>query len=167
MPPNLNLIAALDRAGAIGRNGCLPWHLPEDLKRFKSLTLGQPVIMGRKTWQSLPRALPGRSNIVLSRDAHFRPDGALLANTLEQAIALADSAAPWIIGGAEIYALALPHASQLFLTEVDCEISGADTWFPGYDQAAWQLLNRMEHPADARHACAFSFCDYRRSARTF
>lgn len=143
----LNLIWAQARNGVIGANGGLPWHLPEDLAHFKRTTLGCPVIMGRKTWDSLPakfRPLPGRSNIVLTQQTDWQASGALRAHTLAQAAALCAGAADaWVIGGAQIYALALPYAHQLVVTEVDAQPQG-DAHAPPLLQGHWQVSQRQE-----------------------
>jgi dihydrofolate reductase len=161
--PEIVLIAALDRQRAIGRDNALPWRLPDDLKRFKALTLGHPLLMGRKTAQSLGRALPGRRNLVLTRSesapfADMQAVGSLAAALVE----VADGPRLCVIGGGQIYALCLPHATALHLTHVDTEVVGADAFFPAFSATDWQIESRIDHPADARHALAFSFIDYRR-----
>lgn len=158
--PLLSLIAALDRNRAIGRGGDMPWHLPDDLKRFKQLTLGKPVLMGRKTALSIGRALPGRPNLVLSRSGEAPYAAQKTVRSLDEAIALAGGAELMVIGGGEIYALALPLASHLYLTEVDAAVADADTWFPAWDRAQWRETARSAHAADARHGFAFDFVDY-------
>lgn len=160
------LIAALDRNRAIGRGNALPWHLPDDLKRFKALTLGKPVLMGRKTAESLGRALPKRCNLVLTRSGRVPFDGMQAVATLDEARALAaaDGAAELcVIGGAELYALTLPIATHLSLTHVDTEVDDADTYFPVFDPAQWRAVARDPHAADERHAFAFEFVDYKRA----
>ncbi len=154
------LIAALDRHRAIGRAGGMPWHLPDDLARFKRLTLGKPVLMGRKTALSIGRALPGRRNLVLSRhgDAPYAMQETV--RSLDEARALAGDADLMVIGGGEIYALALPIATMLYMTEIDARADDADTWFPAFDRAQWREVAREAHAADARHAYAFDFVDY-------
>ncbi|MEG3185155.1 dihydrofolate reductase [Novilysobacter erysipheiresistens] len=161
----LALIAALDRNGAIGRGNALPWRLPDDLKRFKALTLGKPVLMGRKTAQSLGRALPGRRNLVLTRSGAVPFEGMQAVATVGHALALAgeDGAAELcVIGGGEVYALCLSQAVRMHLTHVDTEVEDADAFFPAFDPAQWQVLAREVHAADAKHACAFEFVDYQR-----
>jgi len=156
----LSLVAALDRRSAIGRDGQLPWRLPDDLKRFKALTLGKPVLMGRKTAQSLGRALPGRRNLVLTRSM-AAPFAAMQAiDSLDRAIELADGEELMVIGGGEIYALCLPTATSMHLTHVDSESVGADAYFPQFDPLDWEITSRQAHEADARHVCAFEFVDY-------
>ena len=166
MSVSLVLIAALDRNRAIGRGNALPWHLPDDLKRFKALTLGKPVLMGRKTAESLGRALPKRRNLVLTRSGLAPFDGMQAVATLEEACALAaaDGAVELcVIGGAELYALTLPFAARLSLTHVDTEVDDADTFFPAFDPAQWRAVAREAHAADERHAFAFEFADYERA----
>jgi len=128
----IGLIVALDRNFAIGRDGKMPWHLPDDLKRFKTLTLGKPVLMGRKTALAIGRDLPGRVNLVMTR------------------------------GNQPPYALALPRATRMHLTWVDTEVAGADAFFPRFDPREWKEVSRIEHAADARHEHAFAFVDYER-----
>ena len=163
---NVVLIAALDVNRAIGRGNALPWHLPDDLKRFKALTLGKPVLMGRKTAESLGRALPKRRNLVLTRSGRVPFDGMQAVATLEEACALAaaDGAAELcVIGGAELYALTLSFATRLSLTHVDTEVDDADTFFPMFDPAQWRAVAREAHAADDRHAFDFEFVDYERA----
>ena len=164
--PRLVLVAALDRRRAIGRGNAMPWHLPADLRRFKALTLGAPVLMGRRTAESLGRALPGRRNLVLTRGDGVPFAGMEAVASLDAALALAaaDAAARlWVIGGGEVYALALPRASAMYLTHVDTTVDGADAFFPVFDPGAWRVVAREQHPADDRHAHAFAFVDYARA----
>ena len=156
------LVAALDRNRAIGRAGAMPWHLPDDLKRFKALTLGKPVLMGRKTALAIGRPLPGRLNLVLTRAETAPFPGQTVVHSLDDAVAHANRAALCVIGGGEVYALALPHATRLHLTEIDTAASDADTFFPAFDPGEWCEVARVHHPADARHAFTFDFVDYER-----
>lgn len=161
------LIAALDRNRAIGRDNDLPWRLPDDLKRFKALTLGRTLLMGRKTAESLGRALPGRRNLVLTRTGQVPFDGMEAVDTLKHARAMAqdsdgDASGLCVIGGGEVYALCLPQARVMHLTEVDTAVTGADVFFPHFDPAVWQEVAREPHPVDARHRFAFDFVEYRR-----
>ena len=160
----LSLIAALDRNYAIGRAGAMPWHLPDDLKRFKQLTLGKPVLMGRKTALAIGRALPGRRNLVLTRAgvAPFAQQEPVAS--LDAAIAAADADELCVIGGGEVYALALPRATRLHLTWIDTAAEDADAFFPRFDTAHWRESSRETHAADARHEFAFDFVDYERAA---
>lgn len=162
----IHLIAAMDRRRAIGRGNALPWHLPDDLRRFKALTLGKPIVMGRRTAESLGRALPGRLNLVLSRSGQVPFEGMRAVASLAQARELAQGAeALMVIGGGEIYALALPLAERLHLTLVDTEVEEADTHFPALDAGDWVETSSELHPTDARHAHEFRFVDYRRAER--
>jgi dihydrofolate reductase len=159
----IRLIAALDRNHAIGRDGAMPWHLPDDLKRFKQLTLGKQVLMGRKTALSIGRALPGRTNLVLTRGDCAPFDGQIVVHSLDEAIEQAAGDELCVIGGGEVYALALPRATHLHLTWIDTEAGGADAFFPRFDAGEWIETSRTHHAADARHACAMDFVDYRRA----
>jgi len=159
----ISLIAAMDRAGAIGKDNDLPWRLPDDLKRFKALTMGKPLLMGRRTAESLGRALPGRSNLVMTRSGAVPFDGMVAVQSLERAREIADSedaAELCVIGGGEIFELALPMADALRFTFVDTVVAGADAFFPPLDAAGWNEVARKGHAADARHAFAFEFVDY-------
>ena len=153
---NVSLVVAMDENRLIGVDGGLPWKLSNDLKQFKRLTVGKIVLMGRKTWQSLGRPLPDRENWVLTRDASFRADGARVFRELDDAVREAGNRELMVIGGAEIYRQALPIANRIFLTHVHAKVKG-DTWFPELDAAAWREIAREDHPADDRHAHAYSF----------
>jgi dihydrofolate reductase len=170
---NISLLAALDRNRAIGRNGAMPWHLPDDLKRFKALTLGKPVLMGRKTALAIGRALPGRPNLVLTRANEAPFPGQHVVHSFDEAVAAAfpgrsrpalhssgSAEELVVVGGGEVYALAMPHATHLLLTWIDTETPDADTFFPEFDPRDWRETARVHHPADARHAFAFDFVDY-------
>ena len=157
------LIAALDHRFAIGRDNALPWHLPDDLKRFKALTMGHPLLMGRKTAESLGRALPGRRNLVLTRSGKVPFAGMEAVASVEAAIdaaRAADEMRLCVIGGGEVYATCMARATRLFLTHVDTVVEDADAFFPRFDPAVWTVVARETHPADARHAFAFEFVDY-------
>lgn len=151
------LVAAMDRKLAIGRGGELPWHLPDDLRHFKQLTLEKPILMGRKTYESIGRPLPNRRNLVLTRDRDWSAPGVERVESFARALDVC-AADTWlmVIGGGEIYALALPQARQLHLCEVDTEIADADTWFPDFDRSRWIECERAEHAADADHPYAFT-----------
>ncbi len=139
------LIAAVAANGVIGAKGRLPWSLPEDLKHFKKLTLGHPVIMGRKTWESLGSALPGRENIVVTRTPGFEAPGAAVARSLEAALALcAGEPVAFVIGGEGLFRESLPLAAGLVLTEIHRDYEG-DTWFPPYDRSRWRETQREAH----------------------
>lgn len=159
-PPLVSLLVAVARNGVIGRNNALPWHLPDDLKRFKALTLGHAVVMGRKTYQSIGKALPGRDNIVVTRQPRYAAPGCRVAHTLEDAI----SAVPigktvYVIGGADIFALALPLASRLDVTEIDADVEG-DVFFPEYDRSEWRELSRQ--PGAGAQGLRYEFVVYER-----
>ena len=161
--PDLVLIAALDRCNAIGKDNALPWHLPADLKRFKALTMGKPLLMGRRTAESLGRALPGRTNLVLTRSGRAPFDGMRAVASVEEAVRLAGAGGAGelcVIGGGALYALCLPGAARLHLTHVDTTVADADAFFPPFDPGAWRVVAREAHAADARHAFAFEFVDY-------
>lgn len=146
--PRLFLVAAIAANRVIGLKGKMPWHLPEDLKHFKSLTLGHPVIMGRRTWESIGgRPLPGRENIVVTRRRDYAAPGASIASSLEAALALcAGARLAFVIGGSELYAAALPCADGLVLTEIQREFRG-DTCFPEFDRCTWRETQRERHTA--------------------
>jgi dihydrofolate reductase len=163
---SLVLLAALDRDFAIGKDNALPWHLPDDFKRFKALTLGKPLLMGRRTAESLGRALPGRRNLVLTRSGRVPFEGMEAVASVADALArVREDAAQQlcVIGGGEIFAETLPVAARLYLTWVDTVVAGADAFFPRFDLAQWRVLSREPHPADAKHAFAFEFVDYARA----
>ncbi len=156
----ISLIVAASRNGVIGVDGDLPWRLPDDLKRFKALTTGKPVIMGRKTWDSIGRPLPNRQNIVITRNPAFEAEGCDIVATPEQAIAAAgDSEELMIIGGGTIYSIFLDKATRIYLTRVHTEIEG-DTFFADPDPAVWIEASAEPHPSDERHSFAFDFVDY-------
>src|SRR5690606_17130933 len=152
------LVVALDRERAIGRGNALPWHLPEDLKRFKALTLGKPLLMGRRTAESLGRALPGRRNLVLTRGGAAPDPGMIAVPSLKAALEqAADAAELMVVGAADVFRMALPTARAMRLTWVDTVVADADVFFPPIDFARWREVARAFHPADARHAHAFTF----------
>ena len=161
----VSIIVATDDHGGIGRDGGLPWHLPADLKRFKALTMGKPIVMGRKTWDSIGRPLPGRRSIVVSRQPGLAIDGVEVFGSLEAALqAAAGAPETCVIGGAEIYRQALPRAEVVRLTRVHASVQ-ADTFFPPLDVAEWEEIAREDYPADDRHAYAYSFLTLRRISR--
>lgn len=162
MPRKIAIIAAIANDGVIGANNTLPWRLPEDLKRFRALTMGHHIIMGRKTYESLGRLLPGRTTVIVSRQAGYRVEGAKVAGSLQEAIALCDGDEEvFVIGGAEIYREALSLADRLYLTEIDAAFDG-DAWFPEFDRAAWRECARERHSSSA--GWVYSFVDYERAA---
>lgn len=155
------LIAAMDRNRVIGKDGQLPWHLPDDLKRFKFLTSGKTILMGRKTAESLGRALPNRRNLVLTRSRQVPFAGMETVNSLSEACSLA-SGELMVIGGGEIYRLCLPLATAMQLTLIDCAVENAEVFFPAFNWNDWQQLSRVGHDADTWHQYAFEFVDLKR-----
>ena len=161
--PALAIVAARSRNGVIGRDGALPWRLKSDMALFKATTLGKPVIMGRHTWDSLPRKpLPGRANFVLSRDGTFEPKGAVVCDRFQEAVSMAREQAQedgaeevCVIGGTAVFALALPKAKRLYLTDVEADVEG-DARFPAFDEAEWQEVARQTHPPADEDDYAFT-----------
>lgn len=163
-PPALVLIAAVARNGVIGADNALPWRLPADLKRFRALTTGHTIVMGRKTWESLGRPLPERQNIVVSRRRGYPAEGATVAGSLHAAIAAATLPLPiYCIGGGELFREALPRADALCLTEIDRDFDG-DATFPAFDRTLWRETERETHAADAAVGFGYAFVTYRRVA---
>jgi dihydrofolate reductase len=162
MTREVALIVAHDRERAIGHAGQLPWHLPDDLRRFKSLTLGHTVVMGRKTYTSIGRPLPGRQNWVLSRDPAWQAPGVRCFASWSSALECHASGMLWVIGGGEVYLAALADVNRIEVSEVDTRVGDADTFFPRLHAGDWELLEREHHPADERHAFAFDFVSLRR-----
>ena len=161
----ISIVAAVASNRVIGRGNTVPWRLSTDLKRLKALTMGHPVIMGRKTFETLPQPLPGRTNIVVTRDGNYHPpDGVLVASTAERALELAaGDGEVFILGGAQIYAQLLHRADRMYLTEVHADIEG-DTLFPDFDDVVeWRLDDREDHEADERNEYPFSFLLYVRA----
>ena len=159
----VSILVATDERGGIGRDGGLPWHLPNDLKRFKALTMGKPIVMGRKTWESIGRPLPGRFNIVVTRQPGYTAPGATVVGSLDAAISVAgDVGEICVIGGAEVYRLALPRTGLIHLTRIHATVP-ADTYFPELEAARWREVAREDHPADEKHAYAYSFIELRRA----
>jgi dihydrofolate reductase len=159
----LALIWAMSQNRVIGRNNALPWYLPEDLKYFKRVTMGKPVIMGRKTWDSIGRPLPGRTNIVITRDRAFTAEGVKVVHSLDEAIRMAENIClinggdeAVVMGGAEIYALALPKADRLYMTQVHADVHG-DAFFPEFDLESWEELGREDFKASVANPYDYSF----------
>ena len=163
----ISLIAALTKNRVIGKNKDLPWHLPDDMKYFMQTTKAHHVIMGRKNYESIPekfKPLPNRTNVVVTRQKNFSAPGCRIVNALEEGIESARVAGEselFIIGGSEIYALGMPYANQLYLTEIDANVDG-DTYFPSFNKIEWQEHSRTHHEADARHVFAFDFVVYKK-----
>jgi dihydrofolate reductase len=167
--PIVALVVAMAKNRAIGRDGNLPWHLSSDMRYFRKITMGKPIIMGRLTFLSLGRALPGRTNIVLTRNAAFEAPGAIMAYNLEEAFDVARKEAAkagvgeiMVIGGEDVFRAVLPQASRIYLTEVDAEPK-ADTWFPALDGREWREVSREDHPEGPKDDHAFSFVVLERS----
>jgi dihydrofolate reductase len=159
--PRIYLVVAVASNGIIGANGQLPWNLPEDLKHFKRLTMGHPVIMGRRTWESLKGPLPGRENIVVTRTSGYEAPGAAVASSLEGALALcAGEPVAFVIGGSRLFAESLPIAEGLVVTEIHKDFAG-DTWFPPYERARWRESQREAH--SAADGTRFDFVLYERA----
>lgn len=155
--PGLALVVAAAENGVIGHGNRLPWHLPADLRRFKAITMGKPMLMGRKTFESIGKALPGRRSLVLTRDASFSAPGVERVANLEEALALvrdADELA--VIGGAEVFRLCLPRAARIYFTRVHASVAG-DTRFPGIDWSEWRCTERSAQPADEKNPYAMTF----------
>jgi len=157
------LIAAMAKNRGIGFRGQMPWHLPGELKHFKETTMGKAIVMGRKTWESIGRALPGRQNIVVTRNGSFRAEGCDVVGSLDEAVRVADGAEVMVIGGGELYAQALPLARGLILTLVDCEPE-ADTWFPRWEAAGWDKLSERVVQADEKNPFAYRVQEWVRTA---
>jgi len=163
--PSISLVVARARNGVIGRDQTLPWHLPADLRHFRALTMGKPMLMGRRTFEAIGRALPGRLNLVLTRDMAWRAPGAVPVHSLEEAFAQSRAAQElMVIGGAELFSLALPLADRVYLTDVHGEMAG-DTHFPDLESKEWRELERRVHAADAEHAHAMTFRTLQRRVR--
>lgn len=158
---HVTLIAAVARNGIIGRDNALPWRLKADLARFKAITLGHPILMGRKTWESLGRPLPGRRNLVVTRNAAFAAPGAEIYATPDAALQRIGDGPVFVIGGAELYRQLLDRADRLLLTEVQADVDG-DASFPAFDRQDFAEVSRESHPADADNQFAFDFVEYRR-----
>ena len=158
----LTLIVARARNGVIGRDNQLPWHLPEDLAHFKRVTMGRPIVMGRKTWESIGRPLPGRRSLVVSRDPHYAAPGAEVVGSLDEALArTAAEPEVFVIGGAQLYAVAAPRAQRLVLTELDADFEG-DAHFAAPDPAHWNEVAREHHGPTAERAWGYDFVTYER-----
>ena len=162
MAKKLSMIVAASTNDVIGVAGDLPWRLSADLKRFKSLTMGNPIIMGRKTFESIGRLLPGRMTIIVTRNTDYEFPGAIVAHAIEDAMASCDEdSQPFIIGGAEIYRLALAKVNEIHLTRVQATIEG-DTYLPKINWDQWKLVEAQEHTADAKNQFDYVFEHYRR-----
>ena len=160
----VNLIVARARNGVIGRDNAMPWKIPGEQAYFKRVTMGHPIIMGRRTWQSIGRALPGRRNIVVSRDTSFVASGAEVVGSFDEALSRTqDATEVFVIGGAQLYAAALPRADRLLITEIDQAFEG-DTTFPSPDPAHWREAARDHHPPVPERPFAVDYVEYLRVA---
>ena len=163
--PGLSIIAAMASNRVIGLDNRMPWHLPADLKRFKAITMGKPMIMGRKTWESLPGLLPGRRHIVLTNNPAYSATGCELASSLEQAISMASHPQPeeiMIIGGANLYQQALPMSRRIYLTQLELEVQG-DAFFPQFDLTQWSETYKEKHIADENISFGYSFITFEKT----
>lgn len=159
----ISLIVAIAQNGAIGNNQELLCHLPNDLKRFKAITLGHTIVMGRRTYESLPKgALPGRTNVVVSRQADVAWENTIVAHSIDEALANSESSELFIIGGATLYEQTLQRANRLYITHIHHAFEQADTFFPAIDYDQWREIEREEHKADERHPYDYSFVTYER-----
>jgi len=159
MGKTLTLVAAMGRNRAIGLAGRMPWHLPAELQHFKRVTMGKSIVMGRKTWQAIGRPLPGRQNIVISRNPAFLARHVELVGSLEEALKIAESDEVMIIGGGQLYELAMPRAQRMVLTLIDIEPE-ADTWFPAWDENEWTRIREEHFPADRDNEMAYRIVEF-------
>lgn len=165
MKPRVSLIVAMAKNRVIGVNNTLPWHLPADLKHFKALTMGHHIVMGRKTYESIGKPLPGRTAVVVTRNADYAPPGVIVASSLEAAIAACgDDAEIFVIGGAELYRQAIALADRIYLTEIDADIDG-DAHFTELDRMLWQETGRVSHAPDEKNLHPYQFVVYDRKRR--
>jgi dihydrofolate reductase len=156
----ISLLVAMDEQQGIGKAGGLPWHISSDLRRFKALTMGHHIIMGRKTWESIAKPLPGRKMVVISRDSEYTAEGCTVVHSLKHALQLARKAGEeeaFVIGGGQIFTLALPDADKIFLTRVEATTS-ADTYFPTFDPSEWTIIHQQAFPASEKDQYASEFC---------
>jgi len=162
MKPRISLLVAMAKNRIIGVNNTLPWRLPADLRHFKALTMGHHIVMGRKTYESIGKPLPGRTSVVVTRNANYKTPGVIVANSLEAAIAACGNDEEiFIIGGAELYRQAIDFAGRIYLTEIDAEISG-DAYFTNFDNHLWQEVERVSHMPDENNAHPYHFVVYDR-----
>jgi dihydrofolate reductase len=155
--PTISIIVAMAQNRVIGNDNSLPWHLPADLKHFKAVTMGKPMVMGRRTWESLPGKLPGRTHIIITANPDYRAGGCIVVNSLQAALDAAGAVPEvMVVGGAMLYEQALPLADRLYLTLVEARVEG-DARFPEFDRAQWRELECERHPGDDRNPHAYSF----------
>lgn len=156
----ITIIAAVGKNNELGKEKKLVWHLPDDFKRFKKLTTGHHIIMGRKTFESFPKPLPNRTHIVISRNADFKKEGIIVVHSMEEALQIANNdPQPFVIGGGEIYRMGLPVSDVIELTRIDGSFK-ADTFFPPIPSDEWELISEIHHDKDIRHAHSFSYLTY-------
>ena len=164
LPPRISIVAALARNRAIGSGNTMPWRLPEDLRRFRLLTIGHAVIMGRKTFESIGSPLQGRNNIVITRSRDWSSSGCVTVHSLDDALLAAGNRSDaFVIGGAQIYALAMPLAQRMHLTEIECDFEG-DAFFPEFDRSQWREVSRERRAQNGPSAFAYAFVEYERVA---
>ena len=162
MSPKVTIIAAAAENNALGKDSDLVWHLPDDFKRFKALTTGHHIVMGRKTFETFPKLLPNRTHVIITRQEDYKPDGAIVVNSLEDALSYShDDENTYVIGGGEIYAMAMEKATHIELTRVHGNFE-ADTFFPKIDDGKWKLIKEEFHPQDDRHKYSFTYLTYAR-----
>jgi dihydrofolate reductase len=161
MQKKITLIAAMGRNREIGLDGRMPWHLPAELQHFKRTTMDKAILMGRKTWQAIGRPLPGRQNIVITRNPEFEAVGADVCTSLSAAVDISSSGEIMVIGGGQLYALALPFAQRMVLTMIDIQ-PDADTWFPEWQKRDWQLTDECHFPADVKNGLAYRVLELQR-----
>jgi dihydrofolate reductase len=154
----ITMIAAAGENNELGKDNDLLWHLPDDFKRFKKLTTGHYIIMGRKTFESFPKPLPNRTHLVITRNKNYKKEGAVVVHDMEEALKISkEDKQPYIIGGGEIYKLGLPFAHKIELTRVHGTFGDADTYFPEFSEERWKLISKEEHPKDERHNYSFTY----------
>lgn len=154
----ITMIAAAGENNELGKDNDLLWHLPDDFKRFKQITTGHHIIMGRKTFETFPKPLPNRTHVVITRNKNFKKEGAVVVHTMKQALKLVEKdEQPFIIGGGEIYKMGLPIANKIELTRVNATFWDADTFFPAFSNDEWQLISKTVHPKDERHKYSFTY----------
>lgn len=154
----ITMIAAAGENNELGKDNGLIWHLPDDFKRFKQLTSGHHIIMGRRTFDSLDKALPNRTNVVITRNKNYKKEGAVVVHTMEEALKISEEdLQPFIIGGGEIYKMGLPYADKIELTRVHGKFDDADTYFPEFSKKEWKLVSEVEHGRDEKHKYSFTY----------
>ena len=157
----ISLIVAMDRKRVIGADNKLPWHLPADLKRFKELTLGHHIVMGRKTFESIGKPLPGRTTVIVTRQEGFKAEGCIVVHSLDAALlAASEDSEAFVIGGGDLFEQSLQFADKIYLTEIDTEVAKGDVFFPKLDKQEWKLLERRECQADEKNSFHYTYLTY-------